>query len=133
MIFLLDTNVVSGLMREDANLTSWIATVQAEDRAVICTIIRGEILFGLEKLPLGRRRAELEAKARRFFAVLPCEPVPYRAGDLYATVKLTQQHRGLSLDENDLWIAATTMAMNAVLITRDNDFHRVSGLAVIAP
>jgi hypothetical protein len=28
------------------------------------------------------------------------------------------------LDENDLWIAATALALDAVLITRDSDFQR---------
>ena len=36
-----------------------------------------------------------------------CEPVPQRAGDFYAAVKLGRQHRGLRLDERDLWVAAT--------------------------
>jgi len=30
-------------------------------------------------------------------------------------VKLAQQRRGLSLDENDLWMAATALALGATL------------------
>jgi len=51
---------------------------------VVCTIGRGEILFGLGRLAQGRRRTELEAKARNLFATLPCEPIPEAAGDYYA-------------------------------------------------
>ena len=100
---------------------------------VICTITRGEILFGLGRLAQGRRRAELEAKAQKLFAVLPCEPVPPAAGDLYANLKMAQQRRGLPLDENDLWIAATALAINATLVSHDRDFQDIAGLAVIAP
>ena len=54
---------------------------------IICTISRGEILFGLERLAARRRPIELEEKAAKLFAVLPCEPISAAAGDRYAKVK----------------------------------------------
>jgi predicted nucleic acid-binding protein len=86
-------------------MASWLSSIGVDDRVVICTITRGEVLFGLERLPQGRRRTE--AKALPLFGVLPCEPIPSSAGDRYASVKISQQRRGLPLDENNLWIAAT--------------------------
>jgi tRNA(fMet)-specific endonuclease VapC len=108
-------------------------SMKADDQVIICSIVRGEIVFGLHRLAPGRRRSELEEKARKLFAVLPCEPVPPVAGDWYADVKISQQRRGLSLDENDLWIAATTLAMGATLVGNDSDFRAVEGLAVLEP
>ncbi|MBI3462130.1 MAG: type II toxin-antitoxin system VapC family toxin [Planctomycetes bacterium] len=64
------------------------------------------------------------------FETLPCESVPEAVGDHYGRVKRETERRGLSLDENDLWIAATALAVNVVLVTRDSDFRRVSGLRV---
>jgi predicted nucleic acid-binding protein len=64
---------------------------------------------------------------------LPCEPIPLGAGDLYASVKLAQQRRGLPLDENDLWTAATALAIGATLVSRDRDFEGIEALAVVAP
>lgn len=84
-------------------MASWLSSVPPDDQVVTCTIARGEILFGLGRMAQGRRQAELEAKAEKVFAALPCEPVPPGAGDHYARVKLAQQRRSLSLDENDLW------------------------------
>jgi predicted nucleic acid-binding protein len=55
-----------------------------------------------------------------------------RAGDLYAAVKLHRQQRGLSLDENDLSVAATALALGATLVSRDNDFESIDGLPVVA-
>lgn len=133
MLYLLDTSGVSGLMREDSGMASWLSSVSTDDRVVICTITRGEILFGLERLPQGKRRAELEAKTQKLFAVMPCEPIPPVAGDLYASVKTAQQRRGLPLDENDLWMAATALAINATLVSRDSDFQGITGLAVVVP
>lgn len=133
MIYLLDTNAISALMREDARMASWLSSIGADDHVVICTITRGEILFGLERLAPGRRRTELEGKAGKLFAILPCEPIPSAAGDRYAIVKFSQQRRGLPLDENDLWIAATAVAIDATLVSRDSDFLAIAGLAVVEP
>jgi predicted nucleic acid-binding protein len=63
VIYLLDTSAFSALMRADARMASWLSSVGADDRVVICTVARGEILFGLERLAPGRRRTELEEKA----------------------------------------------------------------------
>jgi predicted nucleic acid-binding protein len=99
----------------------------------VCTITRGEILFGLERLAPGRRRTELAGKAGSLFAVLPCEPIPSSAADRYADAKASQQRRGLPLDENDHWIAATALVLDATLVSRDGDFQAIEGLAVVEP
>jgi predicted nucleic acid-binding protein len=51
VVFLLDTNAVSALMREDPQMAAGISSVQPADRVVTCSIARGEILFGLGRLP----------------------------------------------------------------------------------
>jgi predicted nucleic acid-binding protein len=133
VIYLLDTSAVSALMRADTRMATWLSSLGVDDRVAICTIARGEVLFGLQRLAQGRRRTELEGKASNLFAVLPCEPIRSAAGDLYAKVKISQQRRGLPLDENDLWIAATALAMDATLVTRDSDFQGIAGLTVVEP
>jgi predicted nucleic acid-binding protein len=132
MTYLLDTNAISDLMRAAPRIENWMAGLDADDRVVTCTIVRREVLFGIGKLPEGRRRAELEKTGHEFLASLRCEPVPERAGDFYAAVKLARQQRGLTLDENDLWVAATTLALDATLVSRDSDFAGIDGLAVVA-
>ena len=133
MIYLLDTNAISAVMRADSRMATWLSSIGVDDRVVICTITRGEILFGLERLAPGRRRTELEGKAGKLFAILPCEPIPAAAGDRYANVKVSQQRRGLPLDENDLWIAATALVLDATLVSRDSDFQAIEGLALVDP
>jgi predicted nucleic acid-binding protein len=132
VLFLLDTSAISGLMRQETRIASWIASVRPDDALITCTIVRGEILFGLGRLAQGNRRTELEAKAAKLFAAMPCEAIPASAADQYANVKLTQQHLGLPLDENDLWIAATALAIGATLVSYDTDFQRVHTLSLVA-
>ena len=133
MVYLLDTSVIGALMRADARMATWLSSIGADDRVAICTIAPGEILFGLERLAPGRRRTELDGKARKLFAAIPCESIPPAAGDVYANIKVSQQRRGLSLDENDLWMAATALALSAILVSRDSDFQVIEGLSVVAP
>ena len=130
MMFLLDTNAFSDLMREHPKVDAHLASVSSTERVVICSVVRGEIRYGIELLPQSKRRQELEVKAAKLFTILPCEPVPEAAGDHYARIKVTRQQKGLTLDENDLWIAATALALGAALVSRDGDFQQINGLTV---
>jgi predicted nucleic acid-binding protein len=130
VIYLLDTNAVTDAMNEHPTLQARAAASSASDRVTVCSIVRGEILYGIERLAPGRRRSELERKAAAVLASLACEAVPAAAGDEYARVKVAQQRLGLVIDEHDLWIAATTLAIGAALVTRDRDFSRIPGLTV---
>jgi predicted nucleic acid-binding protein len=129
MVFLLDSNAFSDLMRKDPRVEARLAALAPNDEVMICSIVRGEILYGLARLPQGRRRANLTKQAAPLFASMACQPVPEAAGDAYANIKRTREQQGLRLDENDLWIAATASAVGATLVTRDRDFTSVEGLA----
>lgn len=128
MIYLLDTTTFSALMRRDVNALVHLASLAAEDQVVICTITRGEIMYGLLRLPQGQRRNNLENEATHLFSQMVCISVSESAADVYAGAKTTAQRAGMSLDENDLWIAATALSVGAVLVTMDSDFRRVDGL-----
>jgi predicted nucleic acid-binding protein len=133
VIYLLDTNAISELMRADPRVEKWMAGLDDQDVVVTCTIVRGEILFGISRLAAGRRRTELEKTGHQFLDAFPCEPIPERAADFYAAIKLARQDQGLSLDENDLWVAATAIALGATLVSRDQDFAGIEGLDIVAP
>jgi predicted nucleic acid-binding protein len=117
-------------MREHPRVDNRLTTVDPTERVSICSVVRGEIQYGIQRLPPGKRREALEAKAAKLFAILPCEPVPPEAGDHYARVKVDRERQGLALDENDLWIAATTLALGGILVSRDSDFKGIQGLRV---
>ena len=96
------------------------------DYLFTCTIVRGEILFGIQKLPIGRRRQVLESQAINLFEELPCLAIPKQAPDYYAPMKNYAEQQGTPLSENDLWIASTAIALEAILVTADSDFQRIA-------
>lgn len=128
MIFLLDSNAFSDLMRKAPRVEAHLAALGPDDRVIICSTVRGEILYGLMRLPQGKRREALAKQAAPLFATIACEPVPEAAADLYAKIKRSREAQGLALDENDLWIAATAGALGATLVTRDSDLRAVEGV-----
>ena len=79
---------------------------------------------------MGNTAPILEQQAIKVLPRLPCLAIPEAAADLYASTKLSCQRKGVVLDENDLWIAATALALGATLVTRDKDFSQVDGLTV---
>ena len=81
-------------MRRNPQLRAHLTALQPADRAVICPITRGEVLYGLERLPQGGRRRGLEAEAAHWFAQFPCLPIPETAGDHYARIKREAEVKG---------------------------------------
>lgn len=134
MDYLLETSTCSLLMAHSLRVVAHFDSLSDDDDYVFtCTIVRGEILFGIERLPTGRRRQSLGNQAANLFLGLPCLAVPEEAADYYAQLKRLAEQQGTPLSDNDLWIAATALALDAVLVTSDSDFqrvHRVLGLQI---
>ena len=127
--FLLDSTTLSFLMERRPEVMAHMASVEQADRVAICTIVRGEILYGLERMPNGHRRRENERAAAELFEMLPCDDLSEAVAEVYARIKFEAERRGTRLGENDLWIAATALARGATLVTSDTDFQRVHGLS----
>jgi tRNA(fMet)-specific endonuclease VapC len=127
-LYLFDTNTVSAVMADHPKVKARLSLQPGQ--VVTCAIVRGEIRYGLERLPAGKRRANLEAKANTVFATLPIEPVTPAAADIYGTIRRSLELKGHSFSDNDLWIAATALSVSAVLVSNDQAFTQVPGLSV---
>lgn len=97
---------------------------------MICSIVRGEVMYGLERMPEGRKRRDFVTKARNLLQKIPWEQISAEVGDFYARLKRDVERRGIPLYENDLWIAATAMNLGAILVTSDDHFKRIQGLTI---
>jgi len=117
-------------MERRPEVVARLESLDPEDRVAICTIVRGEILYGLERMPAGRRRRENERAAAELFDALACEDLSEAVGDVYARIKYNAERDGSQLAENDFWIAATALALGATVVTSDTDSARVRGLGI---
>jgi predicted nucleic acid-binding protein len=125
---LLDTNAVSDLMRDHAQVKARVGA--HADPIVTSVVVVGEIRYGLDRLPAGKKRTDLEARAQTILAALRIEPVTEPIANTYGRLKASLESQGLNLDDNDLWIAATAITHGSLLITRDLIFSQVPGLRV---
>ena len=128
--YLLDTSTCSLLMKDNPRVKRRLNSLTESDYPFTCSIVKGEILFGIARLPKGKRRQDLQQKANELFAAIPCEPIPENVADVYAQIKVAAEQQGTSLGECDLWIAATALALDAILVTSDSDYQRVIGLGL---
>jgi predicted nucleic acid-binding protein len=100
------------------------------DRLAVSVITIGELRAGV----LAAR--DLETRDRRLAtltAALGLAPVPVDDDVAAAWARLRVQLRdlGLRMGVNDSWIAATALALGVPVVTRDEDYVRVPGLAVV--
>ena len=124
----LDTNALSDLMRDHPQLKANLA--KHSDPIVTSVVVVGEIRYGLTRLPAGKKRSDLEARARSILATLRIEPVTEPIAEAYGRLKASLEGQGLNLDDNDLWIAATALAAGHLVVTRDRIFTQIPGLQV---
>jgi predicted nucleic acid-binding protein len=136
-LIVLDTNVISELMRPDPDPTvvAWVAA-RPKTQLYTTSINKAEILFEIVALPDGRRRAALIAAAEAMFVedladrVLPFNEV---AADHYAEIVTTRRRAGRPIEAFDALIAATALAAGAELATRDIGGFENLGLKLIDP
>jgi predicted nucleic acid-binding protein len=136
-VIILDTNVVSALMRpkDNAAVVAWLdrqASVSVWTTAV--TIF--EIRFGLMLLPNGRRRNSLE---QAFHDVIE-EDLQGRvsafdadAAALAARLAAAYRKRGLQIDIRDLQIAGIALSRKAAVATRNLKHYDDPSLTLIDP
>lgn len=124
----LDTNAVSDLMRDHPQVKARIGT--HPDPIVTSVVVVGKIRYGLERLPAGKKRTDLETRANNILAALRIEPVTEQVAKAYGHLKASLESQGLNLDDNDLWIAATALTCGCLLVSRDQIFSKILGLQV---
>lgn len=128
MRHLLDTNIVSDLVRNPQGAVA--ARIAEVGEAEVCTsiIVAAELRFGAAKRGSERLTRQLE----RVLAVLPILPFEAPADVAYATVRARLEGVGTPIGGNDLLIAAHALSVDCVVVT-DNvrEFERVDGLTVV--
>ena len=129
-IYLLDTNVISHVMRNPTGLVAQriFGREEHEGSSGVCTslIVQCELLFGLHKLS----NPKWKRQYHRAMASITVEPLGQEVVAHYATVRAYLEAKGQPIGPNDTLIAAHALALGATLVTADAEFARVPGLQV---
>ena len=136
-MFVLDTNVVSELMRNspDPRVIAWVDDQSTSD-LYVTAITEAEIRAGIAFLPTGERRRGLTAAAERAFGVLFAErilPFDSDAAREYAGIASIRRATGRPISQADCLIAATARSQGASLVTRDVSGFDGCGVDVVNP
>lgn len=122
--FLLDTNVIIALLNGDEGVAGHF---RRDPEAYLPVIAVGELYYG------ARRSSRVEANVGRLehlitvAAVLGCDK---RTAEFYGRIKNLLRSKGRPVPDNDLWIAAISQQHGLTLITRDQHFRQIEGLAL---
>lgn len=127
MRYLLDTNIVSDLVRNPQGRVAERIFKVGETQVCTSIVVAAELRYGAEKKQSARLSAQLEAVLGAI-EVLPLEkPVDVE----YGRLRTRLEHAGEPIGANDLLIAAQAMALGCTLVT-DNvrEFARIKQLRV---
>ena len=132
-MIVLDTNVLSDLMRPSPSGTvvRWLDN-QLSSNVALTTITVAEVLYGIERLPAGKRRSSFaEAAADLFENEFAGRILPFCIQSAACYASAEQQGRSVSMA--DTQIAAICITHNATLATRNiRDFENFP-VALINP
>jgi tRNA(fMet)-specific endonuclease VapC len=132
--YVLDTDIAGLLQTAHTTVVERLRQLPASDSVVTTIITFGEDLSGW--MPACRRAHGGVARARAydhlrrgldFYRAIICLPFDTRAASVFDRLRAQRPRVGT----NDLGIAAITLSVGGVLVTRNTgDFQRISGLTI---
>lgn len=136
-MIILDTNVVSELARQapEPSVTGWLDSLP-QAGVGISAITVAELLYGVARLPVGRRRSVLARTIEKLVTELfggRVWPFDVRAAACYALIVSDRERRGRRISAADAQIAAVCRASGALLATRNTRDFVHTGIELINP
>lgn len=134
-MIILDTNIFSELMRTPApRVIAWLETVPPAE-LVTTAITRAEIVYGIERLPAGRRRTDLRQRAAELFDEVADRTWAFDAGaaDRYGELVVAREQSGRPISVLDAQIASIAHVRRAQLATRNVTDFDLCGIVVVDP
>ena len=127
--YLLDTNILSDLIRNPAGRAARRLAVVGETTVCTSIVVACELRYGAAK----KGSPQLSERVEVILESLEVLPLDKEADRRYAEIRLHLERLGKPIGPNDLLIAAHARALDLTLVT-DNveEFGRVPGLSTEA-
>lgn len=128
MRILLDSNAYSAWKRGHPGVA---ALVRSSREVLVPIVVVGELLYGFR---YGSRQAQDTRELHAFLDNRRVDVVgtTMTTADRYARIASALRSKGRPIPTNDIWIAAHAMETGADLVSSDQHFAAVEGLAWVA-
>jgi toxin FitB len=136
-LIILDINVLSELSRQDPDerVLAWFDS-QAAAQTGTTAITAAELLYGVARLPDGRRKTGLAEAVRGILdddLAGRVEPFDAPAAAYYAAIVSARERAGRPISTADAQIAAICRKLRAVLATRNARDFEHTGIELVDP
>ncbi len=135
MKFLVDTNVISETMKVEPNakVLQWMK--ENESKVYLSAVTIGEIRFGIERLPQGRRRDGFESWLGTLGDLMRGRILSYNraTAHVWGQLQAKLEASGQVMPTIDGLIAATAKRNQMVVATRNTKDFEVSGIECVNP
>jgi tRNA(fMet)-specific endonuclease VapC len=126
MRYLLDTNIVSDLVRNPQGRVAERIRKIGEARVCTSIIVAAELRYGAVKKGSPRLTAQLEV----VLGALDVPPLEAPADAAYGLARARLEQAGTPIGDNDLLIAAHAIALGYTMVTdNEAEFARIGGFA----
>lgn len=127
-IFLLDTNIISEPTKVQPNETVINKIAENIEYSCICSMVWAEVLSGIKILPEGKRKSELLnffiESVQKMYEIVPFDA---SCASIYSDILQRLKENGTPAPKLDMLIAATAIANNLILVTRNiADFEPIA-------
>jgi len=130
MATLIDSSVLIAAERGELDLDA-LAAGYAQENIAISAVTASELLHGLHRAATAAQRHRRQAFVEGLLAQLPVVPFDLTVARVHAALWAGLARRGVVVGERDLMIAATAIARNYSLATRNQrSFPKISGLSL---
>ena len=129
-IYLLDTNIISEPVKKVPDESVLIELEARTKLSAISVISWSELLQGVQLMPEGKRQRRIESFIINDINAL-YDKVPFdeHAAFIYSKLYSDYKKNGVQPPIHDLQIAATAIANNMILVTRNTkDFENIPGI-----
>ena len=125
--YLLDTNILSDLVRHPQGKIAVRITREGEKNICTSIVVAAELRFGAIKSGSEKLITQLE----RILSAIDILPLEEPADRHYASLRDRLEKQGKAIGPNDMLIAAHALAVDCTVVTaNDSEFSRVPGLKV---